>query len=57
MVIDLHAQNQVNICKDLGKNPENCLTAEIYQVSRPVISQKKSVERNKTHTRSVKHGD
>ena len=37
MVIDLHAENQVNICKDLGKNPENCLIAEIYQVSRPVI--------------------
>ena len=30
MVIDLHAQNQVNICKDLAKSPENYLIAEIY---------------------------
>ena len=29
MVIDLHAQNQVNIFKDLGKSLENCLIAEI----------------------------
>ena len=30
MVIDLCAKNQLNICKRLEKNAENCLTAEIY---------------------------
>ena len=30
MVIDLHAKNQVNICKHLEESPENCLIAEIY---------------------------
>ena len=31
MVIDLHAPNQVNMCKDLKKkSPENCFIAEIY---------------------------
>ena len=32
MVIDLHAKNQVNICKCLEKSQDNCLIAEIYQV-------------------------
>ena len=30
MVIDLHAKNQVNICKHLEKSLENCSIAEIY---------------------------
>ena len=30
MVIDLHAKNQLNICKHLEKKTENCLIAEIY---------------------------
>ena len=30
MVIDLHAKNQVNICKRLEKKSENCSIAEIY---------------------------
>ena len=32
MVIDFHAKNQVNICKHLEKNQENCFIAEIYYV-------------------------
>ena len=30
MEIELHAKNQLNICKRLEKSPENCLIAEIY---------------------------
>ena len=30
MVIDLHAKNQVNIGKRLGKSLKNCFIAEIY---------------------------
>ena len=29
MMIDIHAKNQLNICKRLGKIAQNCLLAEI----------------------------
>ena len=34
-VIDLHAKNQLNICKRLEKKSENCSIAEIYEVKGP----------------------
>ena len=52
-LVDLHAKNQVNICKRLEKN---CLIAQIYLVQSPSFRQK-LMERYETQTRSVSHGD
>ena len=40
MVIDLHAKNQLIICKRLEKSLENCVIAENLVSARPVVSPK-----------------
>ena len=55
MMIDLHAKNQLNICKCLGKKCGKLWIAEFYLVQGPYFRQK-SRERNQTQTSSVSHG-
>ena len=56
MMIDLHAKNQLNIYKRLGKNCRKLFDCWNLLSQRSVISPK-SMERKETQTLSVSHGD